>query len=503
MKQIIRQWLCGLSAAVISLPCMALNLAHQLEQPSEATAAVTLLEPAVVGEPATTARPLPIKAALQENFYQAPEAVYAAVAKPVAPAARPPLLDTEAAAAKVDSLTVAHALEVVWRDNPSVQEAEKSIEAAGYEVKGSYGGFLPSLSVSNSTGKNALSSVLASLPLWNGGLTLAQIDNSKAREVLARASLDKVRLTLATQTLTAFYTLAQAQEQLRQWSRYLAALQRLNATVSNRAKQGVAPQSEVQTAVSRIHQAEVGQEAARLQLFNSRTELTKLLNLTTETVQWRENVAAELEQVIAIDNNTIIERNPDVMIAAAQVAEQSAAQRQAKAQLYPEIAVQYRHYYSGQAFDRTADSPQLVVQYQVGNSYTAYQRVSSEQSKLESSRAHLEVAKREAQSALNANRQQVVSSGRQLQLQQLATANTQALVDSFLRQYQVGRRSWIEVLNAQREAHENQLSSIASRRAYALTGQTLMLQSMVWDTLLRDQPQAAGSASGASTAVSP
>ncbi len=188
-----------------------------------------------------------------------------------------------------------------------------------------------------------------------------------------------------------------------------------------------------------------------------------------------------------MDVATLVDRNPAVQIAAAQVAEQVALARQAKSQLYPELALQYRTYYSGQAFDNTADSPQLVLQYQVGNGYSAYQGKRAAESRVDSARARVETARREVQASLGATREQLASSTRQLALQKAASANAQALVESFLRQYQVGRRSWIEVLNAQREAHENELGYIASRRGYALTAQQLVLQMLAWDALLRER----------------
>lgn len=422
-----------------------------------------------------------------------PPAAGAASAPPFAVTAREPVvpvLPTLSSAdipRVVDTLSLPRALEMVWAENPQVVEAEKAIEAAGFEVTGSYGGFLPSVTISNSTGRDGLSSVQASLPLWNGGLTLAQIDGSKAREVAARATLDRVRLTLGEQTLDAFYNLAQAQEQLRQWARYLTALERLRVSISNRANEGVATQSEVQTALSRMRQAEVGQEAARLLLLSSRNELAKLLRVSPASVQWGEDTAAGLAELQGVETETLLNRHPDVLLASAQVVEQDAVVKQARSRFSPEVALQYRTYYSGEAFDRTADAPQLVVQYQVGNGFTAYQQVSAEQSRAESARARLDVVKREVQTRLSATREQLLSSSRQFQLQKQASDSSQSLVESFLRQYQVGRRSWVEVLNAQREAHDNELGTISSRKAYALGAHQLALQMLAWDSLLRER----------------
>lgn len=449
--------------------------------------------PEAGSEPNTSRMPLRLEAPPASKRIAGASTAQAAAAQPLTVPVLP-AFNSANSARSVEVLSLQRALELVWAENPQVREAEKAIEAAGFEVTGSYGGFLPSVTISNSTGRDGLSSVQASLPLWNGGLTLAQIDGSKAREVAARASLDRVRLALGEQTLDAFYNLAQAQEQLRQWSRYLTALERLRTSITNRANEGVATQSEVQTAVSRIRQAEVGQEAARLLLLSSRNELARLLNVAPQNVQWGVDLDASLADLQAVDTESLLSRHPEVLLAQAQVVEQEAVVKQARSRFYPEVALQYRTYYTGEAFDRTADAPQLVVQYEVGNGFTAYQQVSAEQSRADSARARLDVVKREVQTKLAATREQLLSSSRQFQLQQQASDSSQALVESFLRQYQVGRRSWVEVLNAQREAHDNDLGTIASRKAYALGAQQLALQMLAWDSLLRERgavPEAA------------
>lgn len=383
------------------------------------------------------------------------------------------------------SLTVSEALRSAWTTNPQVMEAQHAIEAAGYDRTGSYAGFLPSIQISNLTGNDSVSSIQASLPLWRGGLTLAQIRASEAREIMARANLDKVRLDIGRQTLAAFHGMAQAQEQLSQSQRYIDALSGLYATIQRRLEQGVARESEVNTATSRIQQARVDQEIARLQLMNNRNELQRLLQAYPEQValQGAQDI---LKAVLPIDSAKAVENHPEVLIAAARVAEQIELAKQARAQLSPEVAVQYRHYYGGgQAFDDTADEPQLVVQYQLGNTFAALQKKRAEETRAEAARSALESAKRVASSQLNATRQQVASSQQQVALQEQASASTQALVDSFLRQYQAGNRSWIEVLNAQREAHQSALGLIASRRSLAEGEQQLALQSLNWGVLTR------------------
>ena len=43
---------------------------------------------------------------------------------------------------------------------------------------------------------------------------------------------------------------------------------------------------------------------------------------------------------------------------------------------------------------------------------------------------------------------------------------TRAVSDSYLRQFSVGHKSWLDVMNAQREAHQAQLFEITQRKIF-------------------------------------
>jgi outer membrane protein, adhesin transport system len=384
-------------------------------------------------------------------------------------------------------ISLPYALQVAWSRNPRVLEAERAAEAAGYAVTGAYGGFLPAITVTKVDGHGGVSSVQGSLPLWRGGATLAAINASEAREIVAQAGLVRTRLVVGNETLLAFHNLLQAQDQLVQWQKYLAALGRLRRTIENRAGAGVAPRADVETAVSRIRQAEVGQEAAALLLALSRNELARLLEFSPQAALPEADLAAAIVALVAEPLAERIEMHPDVRIAAAQVDEQDAVADTAFAQLQPEIALQYRHYYDGEQFvnDPAADEPLIVGTLPIGNSFATAQRFKTETAKVKGAKARLDAVRRDTGAVLRLTREQLGSADRQYRLQQQALDSSQALVESFLRQYQVGRRSWVEVLNAQRELHEIQLGLIAARRAWLLAGHQLALQTLAWDLLVK------------------
>src|SRR3546814_10088876 len=69
-------------------------------------------------------------------------------------------------------------------------------------------------------------------------------------------------------------------------------------------------------------------------------------------------------------------------------------------------------------------------------------------------------------STVKIDKTQVLGTAAQLEVQYEAANSTTALVESYLRQFEAGRKSWLEVLNAQREANDNLMQSIAVRKNY-------------------------------------
>ena len=64
----------------------------------------------------------------------------------------------------------------------------------------------------------------------------------------------------------------------------------------------------------------------------------------------------------------------------------------------------------------------------------------------------------------------------QLEYQQLAFQAARDLVDSFKRQFETGRKTWIEVLNAQREAQDTRLQLVQQREVVGQGKSSLLLQ---------------------------
>lgn len=384
--------------------------------------------------------------------------------------------------------TLSSVIAKVWRENPEVIQAEQVLKASGYDIMTARAGYLPYVQVQSAFAEQAdesVSTLYVVLPLWQGGLTNAQVDMAKAKQRLAMAELARVRLDLGQRVLEAYLNVAAAQDQQVQWANYTGTLKRLLATIQRRAETGLAPQADVDTVVSRLRQAQASVQASRAQLMTNRSQLASLMGATPGSVQWPDDIHLLSDEEVA-DYRRQIERNPQHLAARADVDVQMATAASSRAALWPEVSLQHRRQLEGARFDPSNDATLIALTFDTNNGIAGYLGYRAEKQRIDAYEARLEAIKRQIEATLDAGRAQLEATAAQLSVQYDAVQATSALVDSFMRQFEAGRKSWLEVLNAQREANEIVLQSITVRRNYWYANSKLALDSMRWHRISAD-----------------
>lgn len=389
-----------------------------------------------------------------------------------------------------NGLRLGDALAIVWKENPQVLQAEAALKATGYEVSGNFTGYFPYVQIQTAQGENDNSSTIRVIqPLWNGGLTGAQVDQAKARQLIALSELNKTRLDLAMRTAETYLNVALAQDQLVQWERYITSLSKLVEVIERRASQGASPQADQQTAISRLRQAEAGREATRSILAANQAQLSSLLNRAPSASIWPADGSGLTEEDIARIGAEFAEAHPDRQLAMSQIKLQEATARVSKATLWPELSAQYRTQFEGTVIDpNDDDAALLVLTYQSNSGLRGYRAYQAEQERVQSAEARLKAAIRELESRIRVLRAERRSAQAQWAVQQQASAAAELLIESFERQFMVGRKTWLELLNTYREANDSRLQSIAIKRAFWLADVRLSLQGLYWRRLTQDAP---------------
>lgn len=401
-------------------------------------------------------------------------------------------LYSRAASPGRDVLSLGEVLGVLWEEHPNVQRALSEVEATGYEISGAKSGFYPFLSVSASQASNNASATSLNIiqPLWSGGRTSAEVKEAKADQYIALASLNSVRLELAVEATEAYMNVVLAEEQGQLWVRYIENLEALLQTITRRAELGVSPPSDIQTAQTRLSQARAGLQASRSILLRSRLHLESLIHRPARNVDWPvEDYRLSHEEMFRILDGRALTLHPYPQLASAEIAIQNAQIKIAKSAIFPQLSLQYSAQLDQSDGDFTPDSSvQLVLQFATDSGVKGYSSYKASLQRLSGARQDLIYAKRDVTDVVSGNYSERNASQEQFYAQVEAARAAVKLVDSFLRQFKVGRKAWLEVLNAHREAHEALLGISTIKSSYWAANTRLALHGMMWSRLYAGAP---------------
>lgn len=378
-------------------------------------------------------------------------------------------------------------LRTAWTREPRILEAINLASAAGYDIDAAQVGFFPFAAVTSSQGEEGgLNTTLRVVqPLWNGGRTRAEVSAARSGERAANAEVDQAKLEVGREVIEAFFDLVAAETQVEQWNEHISALEKLVDIISRRAAEGVAPDADVQTAVSRVRQSEAQRESSRASASQRRAELEQLVNQPVGSVNWPTPDAVLAASMPDRNLAQVLDEHPSVQASIALQQQQQAETKRQRAALMPELQLQYRVDVEG-VRNNQADGFLLALEYETGNGLRGYQNARAQHERGRAAQHRVEAARRQVIADLNVARSKVTSAIAQRRAQAAAVAATDHLLDSFLRQFEVGRKSWVEVLNASREANETVQQAILAERDFWKANARLALDSMAWGLLVAE-----------------
>jgi adhesin transport system outer membrane protein len=116
------------------------------------------------------------------------------------------------------------------------------------------------------------------------------------------------------------------------------------------------------------------------------------------------------------------------------------------------LGYEYGETHGGSLDGQVNEQTFLSVQFQPGVGLSVASSVSAAKQRKQSALDSLEAEKRELRRQMKSAWNDYRSASVQLEPSKKLVSATSAVIESYLRQYAVGKKSWLDVLNAQREA---------------------------------------------------
>lgn len=375
----------------------------------------------------------------------------------------------------------AQILQTALASHPLVLGRRSAQAAAQSDREGAEWQRFPSLSVEASTQNNGVSLVRIDQPLWTGGRITAGIDAAGSRLDAAGAALDEASQELMLKVIAA------TTEALRQRVRQQHSLagvkehEKLLAMIQRRVKQEVSPVADERLAASRLLAAANELSVTTQALNNALAQLSQLTGQPVTAISGQGLSAAGTPASLDVALTQVLDHSPTLRRLVNEEATAEADIAAKRSAYMPQLVLRLENSVSqtldnrGQSSDSRA---MLVLSAQPGAGLSARSGVNAAISRRESARLALETAKRDVRERVTLDWNEWLAARLRLENANQARAMSTEVFESYARQYTAGRKTWIDVLNAVREATQSELAAddaqaqmlAASLRLRALSG---------------------------------
>jgi adhesin transport system outer membrane protein len=356
-------------------------------------------------------------------------------------------------AVQAQQVRLSQLLELAKTRHPSILQARSQEQSAGFDLDAAKWGRYPSVYAdARSDSAYAQSTARVEQPIWAGGRIDGRIELGEANLRSAVASVRDAELNALTQVGSSFFEWLRLNARLQSAEQNVLEHKRLAQLIGRRVGSEISPPADSTLAQARLQQA-----------ITERLQIERQLENTYNTlVQW----AGPLPGQPVAPANIVYIRAP-ISQAVVDKAFQTSGQRQkliaqiesadaqirlAKAQGLPSVVAGYQYITSGPLFNApNRGRGYLGLQFQPGAGLSALAGIQSAAAKKQAAEQELQLLERNLEFQARTLYSDIDALQAQLPPAQELVQGTSELVESYLRQYQIGRKNWLDVLNAQRE----------------------------------------------------
>lgn len=360
--------------------------------------------------------------------------------------------------------------------SPAVLSKDNALQAAISSEDAAKWQYFPTPSVSLEQGDSGQTLTVAKIqqPLWAGGRIDAEYDKAKKLSEIAKMSLEEIKQTLAVYTCEAIYSVLSAYGHVLVYQDAVARLENHQAMIIRRVNHGISPDSELFLLNTRLVQAKTDLSMAfasldkALSLLSQRLARTITLDELTPILPKR---TCEATLPIPYQNvqflQTVLASHPGVTRYQQQIESASYDIEIKKSSLFPTVYAKVEKQWDSSKDVDTKTSFVLGVQYTPGAGFSTLSAV-------EVARANFLVAQQEKENFLLELKQKIASemsdytfTVQRYQNYVTAVETTQKTAESYDRLFIAGKRSWLDVMNAEREWSTAQIS-LSDVQAYLM-----------------------------------
>jgi adhesin transport system outer membrane protein len=365
-------------------------------------------------------------------------------------------------------LTITQAMIISINSHPLVLARQGEYQATLGELSATQWSAFPSVSYSAQSIINSdnQKSVSLSQPVWTGGRLSGNIELAEARRDVAKSGIIEAEQILLEDTVKSFFDLHRAETKLQISTANVAEHKRLYDIIARRVTASTSPEVDAMLAKARLAFA----RSQALQFMSAqevaRSELEQLIGQPFDDIAIPTD-SRFVSLALSDFENMALAFSPRLKSLQFEADGLDASVKIAASMLYPQVTIGYEKKFGDLLFAQEREQVFIGLEFQPGAGLSSRSTISASKARKRSALQTLSASRRDLRRRVQIAWREYEAA--QLQLaptQQLVSATTK-VVDSYLRQYTVGRKSWLDVLNAQREVVQAQ-HTLADYQALSL-----------------------------------
>lgn len=373
--------------------------------------------------------------------------------------------------------------------HPAIRSKELARQSTDQLVTSAWMQFLPTPSVSldkgpASGGSSQATTYRISQPIWTGGRLTAGLDAARLRHEQAELDIQETAQSLSLKLIALYQNWWALDAKLTIQKRDLARLESLRDMMVRRVQSGVSADIDLDLASVRVvqQQADVGQTERMLASVRG-----QIRELFSEDLPLQSVALADVPK-IRMPYDTVLERVLDISPALrkAQVAERLAQVEvdQVKADAWPTLSVRAERqdgsYLGSPNLAPGKNRLYATLQFNLGAGGSVVPQIKAASARASSATENIDATRRDVAAQIKSDWEDYHSVSERLPRLQRAAKSASTVVDSSLRLFTSGRRSWLDLINAVREHSQSELQLVDAQAALVGAGFKINLMAGQW-----------------------
>lgn len=352
--------------------------------------------------------------------------------------------------------TFEQVLQSALESHPAIMGKRSGQAAARADQKGAEWLRYPTPSIEAATQGGGKDSGLVRLeqPLWSGGRISAAIDAAGSRLSAADAALNEAELDLTLKVIAA-HTEALRQKARQQYAQSgVDEHEKLLAMIRRRVGQEISPLTDQRLAESRLYQVVNDLSQVTQAYNNALAQLAQLSGKPVADISGQGVSALGAPASLEAALSQALGYSPTLRRLTYEEEAANADIDSKRSAYMPQLSLRLEKN-TGQT---QASSAMLVLQAQPGAGLSAASGVDAAIARREAARMAREAAERSTNERITLDWNEWVAARLRQENAAQSRAMSTEVFESYTRQYVIGRKSWIDVLNAVREATQSQFA---------------------------------------------